>query len=56
MCFFDDGMQNPRVWGGGCKTSTIDREGSAIFLGTPAGHNHFFDILQQAKGRMKNWF
>jgi hypothetical protein len=26
-----------------------DREGAAIFLGTPAGHNHFFDILQQAK-------
>ena len=50
LCVFDEyGMQNPRVWGEVVRPALSDREGSAIFLGTPAGHNHFFDILQQAK-------
>ena len=49
-CFFDEyGMQNPRVWGEVVRPALSDREGAAIFLGTPAGHNHFFDILQSAK-------
>ena len=26
-----------------------DREGAAVFLGTPAGHNHFFDLLETAR-------
>ena len=29
-----------------------DRQGSACFLGTPAGHNHFFDLLETAKGQL----
>lgn len=50
LCVFDEyGMQNPRVWGEVVRPALSDREGGAIFLGTPAGHNHFFDILQQAK-------
>ena len=50
LCVFDEyGMQNPRVWGEVVRPALSDREGAAIFLGTPAGHNHFFDILQQAK-------
>jgi len=50
LCVFDEyGMQNPRVWGEVVRPALSDREGSAIFLGTPAGHNHFFDILQQAR-------
>lgn len=49
-CFFDEfGMQNPRVWGEVVRPALSDREGSATFLGTPAGHNHFFDVLEQAK-------
>ena len=50
LCVFDEyGMQNPRVWGEVVRPALSDREGAAIFLGTPAGHNHFFEILQQAK-------
>ena len=50
MCAFDEfGMQNPRVWGEVVRPALSDREGAAIFLGTPAGHNHFYDLFQTAK-------
>ena len=50
LCVFDEyGMQNPRVWGEVVRPALSDREGAAIFLGTPNGHNHFYEILTQAK-------
>ena len=50
LCVFDEfGMQNPRVWGEVVRPALSDRQGGAVFLGTPAGHNHFFDLLEQAK-------
>ena len=55
MAIFDEfGMQNPRVWGEVVRPALSDREGAAIFLGTPAGHNHFFDLLEQAKQETAN--
>ena len=52
-CVFDEfGMQNPRVWGEVVRPALSDRQGSACFLGTPAGHNHFFDLLETAKGQI----
>ena len=55
MAIFDEfGMQNPRVWGEVVRPALSDREGAAIFLGTPAGHNHFFDLLEQARSEMEN--
>ena len=49
-CVFDEfGMQNPRVWGEVVRPALSDRQGSACFLGTPAGHNHFYDLLETAK-------
>ena len=54
-CVFDEfGMQNPRVWGEVVRPALSDREGSACFLGTPAGHNHFFDLLETAKSELEN--
>ena len=54
LCVFDEyGMQNPRVWGEVVRPALSDREGSAIFLGTPNGHNHFYEIMQQAKNEVK---
>jgi len=51
-CVFDEfGMQNPRVWGEVVRPALSDRQGSACFLGTPAGHNHFFDLLETAKSQ-----
>ena len=53
LCVFDEyGMQNPRVWGEVVRPALSDREGSAIFLGTPNGHNHFYEIMQQAKNEV----
>ena len=55
LCVFDEfGMQNPRVWGEVVRPALSDREGAAVFLGTPAGHNHFFDLLEQAKSETAN--
>ena len=55
MAIFDEfGMQNPRVWGEVVRPALSDREGAAIFLGTPAGHNHFFDLLEQARSESEN--
>jgi len=61
MCAFDEfGMQNPRVWGEVVRPALSDREGAAIFLGTPAGHNHFYDLLETAKTQIEEgsdqWF
>lgn len=53
-CIFDEfGMQNPRVWGEVVRPALSDRQGSASFLGTPAGHNHFFDLLDTAKQQIE---
>ena len=55
LCVFDEfGMQNPRVGGEVVRPALSDREGAAVFLGTPAGHNHFFDLLEQAKSETAN--
>jgi phage terminase large subunit len=60
-CVFDEfGMQNPRVWGEVVRPALSDREGGACFLGTPAGHNHFFDLLETARSQLgegsKDWY
>ena len=61
LCVFDEfGMQNPRVWNEVVRPALSDRQGGAVFLGTPAGHNHFYDVLEQAKSETENgsdqWF
>ena len=54
LAVFDEfGMQNPRVWGEVVRPALSDREGGAVFLGTPAGHNHFFDLLETAKTQLE---
>jgi len=61
MAMFDEfGMQNPRVWGEVVRPALSDRQGSACFLGTPAGPNHFFDMLEVAKSQIaeggEDWY
>ena len=45
---------------GSCKTSPIRQAGVGYFLRTPAGHNHFFDMLETAKKEMaegsEDWY
>jgi phage terminase large subunit len=50
----------PEIWGQVLRPALSDREGWCIFIGTPKGNNHFYDIYRQASTKMKNgdpeWF
>lgn len=45
----------PRVWGEILRPLLADREGWAVFIGTPKGHNFFYDIWKQANAG-DTWF
>lgn len=47
---FDEYAQmRPRVWHEVVRPALADREGWAIFIGTPMGKNHFYDLYQDAQ-------
>jgi phage terminase large subunit len=47
---FDEYAQmRPRVWHEVVRPALADRGGWAVFIGTPMGHNHFYDLYQQAQ-------
>lgn len=41
------GMQDPRVWGEVVRPALSDYGGSATFIGSAKGRNHFYDLLEQ---------
>ena len=45
----------PRVWGEIIRPLLADREGWAVFIGTPKGHNGFYDIWRTAQAS-DSWF
>lgn len=45
----------PRVWGEIIRPMLSDRRGWAVWIGTPKGHNSFYDIVQQAQ-RSPDWY
>lgn len=45
----------PRVWGEIIRPLLADREGWAVFIGTPKGHNAFYDIWRTAQAS-DSWF
>lgn len=45
----------PRTWGEVVRPLLADRSGWAVFIGTPKGHNSFYDIYEQATQR-DNWY
>lgn len=48
---------DPRVWGQVVRPAVADRKGWAIFIGTPKGENHFYDVYRTAlKNSGKGWF
>jgi phage terminase large subunit len=47
---------NPQIWSEVVRPALSDRLGWGIFIGTPKGQNHFYDIYQSAKNDPKNWF
>jgi len=44
-------LMSPRVFAEVISPALSDRKGWAHFVGTPWGHNHFFDLLDQAQGK-----
>ena len=47
---FDEYAQmRPRVWHEVVRPALADRNGWAVFIGTPYGRNHFHDLYQQAQ-------
>lgn len=56
--FMDEvGDFKPSVWGAVIRPALSDKQGWAVFAGTPKGKNHFWDIWDDATGRLKNeWF
>lgn len=49
------GLQPPRIFSEVMRPALSDRQGWALFLGTPAGKNQFHDVIQQAQ-RDPTWF
>jgi hypothetical protein len=45
----------PRVWGEIIRPLLADREGWAVFIGTPKGHNFFYEIWKTANAS-DSWF
>lgn len=43
------GLMPPRIFTEVLRPALSDRPGWALFLGTPAGKNQFYDVIQQAK-------
>ena len=44
----------PRLWSEVVRPAIADREGDALFIGTPMGHNAFYDLYERA-GKIDNW-
>ncbi len=38
----------PQVWEEAIRPALADRNGRALFIGTPSGHNHFYDLYKSA--------
>jgi len=47
----------PRAWTEIIRPALADRKGWALFIGTPSGHNHFYDLYQYATDPAeKTWY
>ncbi len=47
---FDEYAQiRPKAWPEIIRPALVDRKGWAIFIGTPQGHNHFYNLWRDAK-------
>lgn len=55
VVFDEYGLQPPRIFTEVVRPALSDRQGWAWFLGTPAGKNQFYDVIQQAQ-RDPGWF
>jgi phage terminase large subunit len=55
-CVLDEyGDQDPRTWSEVISPALADRQGWAVFIGTPKGQNDFYDVWERAQKDDK-WF
>ncbi|MFQ3256500.1 MAG: hypothetical protein ACI9W7_000963 [Porticoccaceae bacterium] len=55
-CILDEFSEmRPEVWFEVIRPSLSDREGSALFIGTPKGRNHFYDLWAKGIDGADNW-
>lgn len=60
--YFDDvfldeyGDYRPSVWGNVIRPTLSDRQGGAVFSGTPKGKNQFWEISEIARKNPHEWF
>jgi len=45
----------PSIWGAVIRPLLADRRGWAVFIGTPKGHNSFYEVYENAT-KLSNWF
>jgi hypothetical protein len=55
VVFDEFGLQPPKIFSEVIRPALSDRHGWALFLGTPAGKNQFYEVVQQAKSDPE-WF
>ena len=48
--------QDPNNWDAVYKHFFTTTDGWAIFMGTPRGYNHFYDLIEDAKTHGKDWW
>jgi hypothetical protein len=48
------GDMDPEIWQMVIRPALSDREGGAMFIGTPKSYNHFYDLYMAAK-TLENW-
>jgi phage terminase large subunit len=49
------GLMPPTLWGEVIRPLLVDRQGWALFMGTPAGKNQFYDVIKEARAA-EDWF
>lgn len=55
-CVLDEYAEmDPTIWAQVIRPALADRRGWAIFIGTPKGQNHFYDVLEIAKKNPDDW-
>lgn len=57
VVFDEFSEMNPEIWGKVVRPALADRRGWAIFIGTPKGQNHFYEMYKMAQQNIgKGWF
>ena len=56
FCVLDEfADMRPEAWHEVIRPSLSDRQGSAVFIGTPKGRNHFYDLWAKGIDGANNW-